>query len=373
MSLIKAKGVDICVHNGDVDFDILKAYGVQFVMIGMGDRFHENVRKAEAAGMPWGAYYYTYSLSVAEDEQELQKILSRLEGLRPTYPIALDVEDADKYKIKRGGWNFQNVNRNAKFILEGLEAAGYYPMLYTGFEEIENYISEDIWRKYDMWFAHWASKCGYTGDNLSMWQYGGETNVLEENFIPGVGKIDKDFCYKDYPTIIKNGGYNGWNKDSGEPAPEPTPEPEPEPTPEPEPEPTPDPDSDAPTVAAVQTWLNDNYNAGLTVDGIYGRLTKAALVKALQTELNRQCDAGLVVDGIFGARTKAAIFNVGAGRQGNITRVLQGLLICNGFSPRGFTGYFGAGTEGAVREFQYRAGLTVDGVAGKATFAALCA
>ncbi|MBQ5641318.1 MAG: hypothetical protein IIV05_05875, partial [Ruminococcus sp.] len=94
MSLIKAKGVDICKHNGDVDFEILKAYGVQFVMIGMGDRFHENVRKAEAAGMPWGAYYYTYSLSAAEDEQELQKILSRLEGLRPTYPIALDVEDA---------------------------------------------------------------------------------------------------------------------------------------------------------------------------------------------------------------------------------------------------------------------------------------
>ena len=192
MSLIKAKGVDICVHNGDVDFEILKAYGVQFVMIGMGDRFHENVRKAEAAGMPWGAYYYTYSLSAAEDEQELQKILSRLEGLRPTYPIALDVEDADKYKINRGGWNRENVSRNARYLLDGLKRAGYYPMIYTGFEEIENYIDRDIYTGVDMWFAHWASKCGYTGDNLSMWQYGGETNVLEENFIPGVGKIDKE-------------------------------------------------------------------------------------------------------------------------------------------------------------------------------------
>ena len=127
-----------------------------------------------------------------------------------------------------------------------------------------------------------------------------------------------------------------------------------------------------PTVATVQTWLNENYNAGLAVDGIYGRMTKAALVRALQTELNRQCNAGLTVDGIFGRRTKAAIFNVGAGRQGNITRILQGLLICSGFNPGGFTGFFGAGTEAAVREFQYRAGLEVDGVAGKATFAALC-
>jgi len=232
-------------------------------------------------------------------------------------------------------------------------------MLYTGFEEIENYISEEIWRKYDMWFAHWASKCGYTGDNLCIWQYGGETNELEENFIPGVGTIDKDFCYKDYPTIIKSGGWNGWSKDGGEPAPEPESD-------------APALPPDAPTVATVQAWLNENYSAGLAVDGIYGSLTKAALVKALQTELNRQTGAGLVVDGIFGPHTKAAIFNVGAGRQGNITRTLQGLLICNGFNPGGFTGYFGAGTEAAVREFQYRAGLEVDGVAGKETFAALC-
>ena len=43
-----------------------------------------------------------------------------------------------------------------------------------------------------------------------MWQYGGEQNFIDGNSIPGVGVIDKDRCYKDYPTIIKNGGYNNW-------------------------------------------------------------------------------------------------------------------------------------------------------------------
>ena len=89
-------------------------------------------------------------------------------------------------------------------------------------------------------------------------------------------------------------------------------------------------------------------------------------------ETPKKPEIGFVVDGIFGPCTKAAVFNVGVGRQGNITRILQGLLICTGFNPGGFTGYFGAGTEAAVREFQYRAGLEVDGVAGRATFAALC-
>ena len=87
-------------------------------------------------------------------------------------------------------------------------------MLYTGFEEVENYISKAVSQGYDMWFAHWAHSCGYKGSNLSMWQYGGETNLLESNNIPGVGTIDKNLCYKDYPTIIKDGGFNGWG---GEP------------------------------------------------------------------------------------------------------------------------------------------------------------
>lgn len=214
MSIVNTKGVDISGANGDVDFGMLKRNGISFVMINLGNLFADNVRKAEAAGMPWGGYYYTYSCSPDEDRQELEKILSRLSGKKPTYPIAIDVEDSDNYKKNHGGWNYTNVTRNAKYLLEGLSNAGYYPMIYTGFEEIENYLAKDIWQKYDMWFAHWARKCGYTGDNLSMWQFGGETNLICSPYIEGE-IFDQNYCYKDYPTIIKNGGYNGWTKSSG--------------------------------------------------------------------------------------------------------------------------------------------------------------
>ena len=158
MADIKLKGVDISGANGNVDFNILKKNGISFVMINLGNNFADNVKKAETVGMPWGAYYYTYSTSAAEDKEELDKILSRLKGKKPTYPIAIDIEDSDGYKQRHGGWNYTNVSRNAKYMLEGLEKAGYYPMLYTGFEEIENYIDKAIWTKYDMWFAHWAKK-----------------------------------------------------------------------------------------------------------------------------------------------------------------------------------------------------------------------
>lgn len=343
------KGVDISVWNGDVDFEMLKRNGISFVMIGMGNRFAENVQKAEAAGMPWGGYFYTDSVSPAEDEEELAKILDRLKGKRPTYPIAIDVED-DGTKAAKGGWNYANVNRNAKFLLEGLEKAGYYPMLYTGFEEIENYIDESVWRKYDMWWAQWATRCGYPGDNLGMWQFGGEQNFICSPYIEGE-IFDQNYAYKDYPTIIKSGGWNNWGT----------------------PEPLPDYPDDYPpyqngTVKDVQEWLNSAYNAQLEIDGICGYYTKTALISALQTILNDTYSAGLDVDGIFGRKTRAAIRNLSNGDTGDYVRVLQGFLIGRGQDTGGFDGIFGNLTESAVRTFQTVKGLTVDGIAGKNTF-----
>lgn len=132
-------------------------------------------------------------------------------------------------------------------------------------------------------------------------------------------------------------------------------------------------------IREVQTWLNDNYGsyikktvgALLAVDGIFGAKTKKALVTALQVELNKQFGKGLAVDGIFGAKTKAACVNVKQGAKGNLTKTLQGALICRGYSTNGFDGIFGSGTKSAVKSFQKAKGLSADGIAGKNTFAAL--
>lgn len=119
------------------------------------------------------------------------------------------------------------------------------------------------------------------------------------------------------------------------------------------------------SIADVQRW------AGSAADGIFGPNTKAALVRKLQRELNAQFGRGLAVDGIWGPKTKAACVNVRRGAKGNITRTLQGALICLGYSTGGFDGIFGAATEQAVRSLQRARGLSVDGIAGCNTFAAL--
>ena len=120
-------------------------------------------------------------------------------------------------------------------------------------------------------------------------------------------------------------------------------------------------------VARIQSTLNERYGLNISVDNIYGNETKKALVKGLQTELNKQYGRGLAVDGIFGTNTYNACINVRKGAEGNITYLIQAMLICHSFDIDA-DGIFGPATERAVRDFQSRNGLSVDGIVGKNTF-----
>lgn len=128
------------------------------------------------------------------------------------------------------------------------------------------------------------------------------------------------------------------------------------------------------TVAEVQIWLNQTFNAGLVVDNCYGPKTKAALVKALQITLNNLYNAGLKVDGIFGPKTKNACRVLKKGSKGMLVKVLQAMLICQGYYEEAYIdGEYGNDTANAVGKFQARKGLTRDKKAGKQTFEVLCA
>ena len=120
-------------------------------------------------------------------------------------------------------------------------------------------------------------------------------------------------------------------------------------------------------IATIQTSLNEKYGLNISIDNIYGNETKKALVKGLQTELNKQFGSKLAVDGIFGTNTYNACINVRRGAEGNITWLIQSMLICKLFNINA-DGIFGPATESAVREFQKRNGLLQDGIVGKNTF-----
>ena len=243
-SIVNTKGVDISYWNGDINLSKVKAAGYNWVMIRCGwgnnstdnddSKFAANVAKAEKLGIPWGVYLFSYACSTSDAKSELEHIdrllkEQKAKGYLPTLPIAIDIEPTNTVKNK-GGWTSSNLTNVATIVLDGLKNLGYYPIIYTGYEELammNNHIRND----YDCWFAQWSSKpSAYKYNRMGMWQYGGETNYIDNPSISGVGVIDQDIAYKDYPTIIKDGGYNGYKKSSDKDV-SPTPTQSPTPTP----------------------------------------------------------------------------------------------------------------------------------------------
>jgi len=129
-----------------------------------------------------------------------------------------------------------------------------------------------------------------------------------------------------------------------------------------------------PQLAGLQVALRAHGLYQGAIDGLAGPQTRSAV-------LTFQRRKGLAADGRAGPRTRAALGPLGRPRLGRrlIVRgtfgldvaALQFLLSRRGFHDAVPDGIMGPRTERALRAFQRRAGLFVDGVAGPVTLAAL--
>lgn len=211
--------VDISTYQGNISFEALKAAGVKYVLIRIGygresyqidNQFMNNYRKAKAAGIPVGGYFFSYADSAADAIVEANNCLSMIKGLQFELPIFYDVElDAI---AKLGKRTVTNVINN---FIGVLKQNNYEAGLYTNPNWLKNYMYADEVKTDNLWLACWSSskeKPNYK--NLAIWQYGGDTNYIDGSTLPGInGNIDKDVVYKDY-SYIKNRGMNGFKTTS---------------------------------------------------------------------------------------------------------------------------------------------------------------
>ena len=191
------KGVDISEFNGSVDFSTLKNAGVKYAIIRTGfgsdypgqqdKRFSENVRKADAAGMPWGAYHYAYAKTRQGGIDEAKHCLRLLNGRKPLYGVWYDMEDNSTL----GG----DLLGAAQGFCDTIEAAGLYAGVYASLNWWNNYLTAPGFSQYDRWVAQYYSECQYKG-SYGIWQYTSTWSIGGKNF-------DGNWAYKDYPSIIK--------------------------------------------------------------------------------------------------------------------------------------------------------------------------
>lgn len=188
------KGVDISEFNGDVNFSTLKQSGISFVIIRCGygsdytnqddEYFETNVQKAEAAGMPWGTYLYSYAKNADMAKSEAEHVLRLLKGRIPKYGVWYDLEDSQIAS--------SNLTETSRAFCDRLESEGLYVGLYASLSWMENKLNN--LSDYDKWVAQWNDECTYDGA-YGIWQY---TNSL---VIGGI-TFDGNYSYKDYPSII---------------------------------------------------------------------------------------------------------------------------------------------------------------------------
>ena len=260
------KGIDVSEWQGTIDWREVAKDGVQFAVIHAGygrelsqkDKYFErNYAGARAAGIKVGAFWYSYADSVARAEQEARTCLKVLDGKHLDLPVFFDQE------YEPGILKLSTKTRTdivLKF-LETIKAAGRPCGLYSSTDFITTKLQANRLTAYPLWIAEYGSKLHYTG-KVWAWQY------TDKGRVAGIkGRVDMDHGYfaqthTASPDLLRKG-------DRGD------------------------------DVKLLQHRLN-LLGWQLTEDGIWGVQTDSAV-------RGYQYRAGLTVDGIVGAKTRAAL------------------------------------------------------------------
>lgn len=206
---IFSHGIDVSKWQGKIDWAKVKAAGVQFAILraGYGDTlsypaqkdetFEYNYAECKRLGIPVGAYWYSYATTVEAAKQEARSCIAALKGKCFEYPIYYDVEEQ---RIFATGIT----NEIGQVFLKILETAGYFTGWYTFRSAVEYYLNERSRSRYTMAIAEYNDRLNYNG-SYDIWQYTstGRVNGISTN-------VDMDYCYTDFPTIIKQRGKNGF-------------------------------------------------------------------------------------------------------------------------------------------------------------------
>ena len=220
------KGIDVSYCQNEVDWDAAKASGlVDFAILRAGygrepsqvdTQFSRNYAVCKRLGIPCGAYWFSYAMSADEAKREAQVFLQTIKGKSFEYPVYMDLENEKQFALGKAA-----CSAIVDAFLSVLEQSGYYAGLYCSTYYLDNYLSDSIKSRYTVWCAQYASKCTYQNP-YGIWQYNvagnAEYDIIGQKSIPGiVGECDMDYCYTDYPEIIKAAGLNGFAKSTEPP------------------------------------------------------------------------------------------------------------------------------------------------------------
>lgn len=199
-------GIDISSYNGYIDFDAVKNFGIDFVIVRLGGRGYGqegviyeddmalyNLKEAKKAGLMVGAYFFSQAITAEEAKEEADYCLDLLDGFYLDYPLVFDWETIDSAENPRTeNISPETLTECAKTFCDTVNEAGYIPCLYT--DSKKAYMKFDLskLKGVDIWYAFYNDEPDMYY-NYMMWQYSctGEVDGID-------GDVDLNICFKNY-------------------------------------------------------------------------------------------------------------------------------------------------------------------------------
>ena len=188
-------GIDVSEWQTQVDWQQVKAAGVEFVMLRAGWRGSEqgvltvdtcaqsHYEGAAAAGLKVGVYFFSQSISPAEAVEEANFLLGIIKDWNLSMPVVYDWEyiSADS---RTGNMDARTLTDCAKAFCDTVAAAGYEPMVYFNTSQSFDLLYLQELTDYKFWLAQYRNALEYPY-RVDMWQY---TNT---GSVPGIdGNVD---------------------------------------------------------------------------------------------------------------------------------------------------------------------------------------
>ena len=187
-TLNKVVGIDVSMHNKTVDFNKVKADGIDFVYVRVGytgytkkklslnydPYYRENITNALAAGLQVGVYWYSQALNEEEALQEANMLLNVIGSYNITLPVVYDYEFAgvgEDGRLDSANLSKAQMTANSLAFLNKVSQMGYTPCFYANYSFLKNRVNaSQISSIAKIWLAHYNTSTDYPGD-YEYWQY----------------------------------------------------------------------------------------------------------------------------------------------------------------------------------------------------------
>ena len=195
-----AFGIDVAKYQGNINWQQVKASGVQFAFIrvgttkkGLDEQFVNNINGANAAGIRAGVYIYSYATNAEQAAAEANQVLQWVAPYTVSFPIAFDIEDSVQKGLSTA--QLQEIINTFCGIING---QGYQPIVYSSRNWFTQRIGDTSW---DKWIAQYNTSLVYPG-TYACWQ------SSSHGTINGIStRVDVDHLYKDYFSMMPQEGF----------------------------------------------------------------------------------------------------------------------------------------------------------------------